>query len=251
MLDRSKITVALLSAGLGTRLRPITDTIPKVMVSFDGTPLLEHTILLLRDQGFRKFVVNLHYLPQAIIDHFGNGERFGVEIIYTDEREELLETGGGLKKMESHLSDTFIVVYGDHLHFYNFRALLDFHERHNALATLVLKRSDLPANGDIAEIDPETNRITVWHPRPHDIEEYGNKYYLNSGLEVFSKRILDFIPPKGPVKLDAQILPLLIKKRTDIYGLPTEENILDIGTPEKYEFAKNWYREQKNKNPGT
>ncbi len=245
MFDRSKITVALLSAGLGTRLRPITDTMPKVMVPFEGVPLLEHTILLLRDQGFKKFVINLHYLSEIVVSHFGNGEKWGVEIVYSDETENLLETGGALKKMEPFLSDTFLMLYGDHLHFYNFGEILDFHEKQKALATLVLKHSDIPANGEIAEVDPITRRITAWHKRPHGIEEYGDKYHLNSGLYVLSKKILDFIPTIEPVKLDGQILPSLIQERDDIYGFPTEENILDIGTPEKYKLAQDWYREKK------
>lgn len=245
MIDQSKITVAILSAGLGTRLRPLTETIPKVMVPFDDVPLLEHTILLLKGQGFRKFVVNLHYLPEIITEHFGDGKKLGVEIRYSDETDQLLETAGAIKKMEPLLSDPFLLLYGDHVHFYDFQPLLNFHTSHKALATLALKRSDNPQNGEIAEVDPVSNRILVWHTRPHDIKEYSDAYYINSGLYVLSKEILNDIPINQPIKLDGEVLPLLIKTRQDIYGLPTDEHILDIGTLEKYQFAKEWYREKK------
>ncbi|MEK7188179.1 MAG: NDP-sugar synthase [Patescibacteria group bacterium] len=245
MTDPSKITVAILSAGLGTRLRPLTETTPKVMMPFDGIPLLEHTITLLRDQGFRKFVINLHSLPEKITTHLGGGERLGVEINYSDETKKLLETAGAIKKMEPLLSDPFLLIYGDQLHFYDFQPLLQFHEDHQAFGTLVLKDSDIPENGDVAEIDPNTHRITAWLTRPHGITELGDKYHINGGFSMWSKKLLDFIPSDFPAKLDGEILPPLMKTRRDLYGLPTKENMIDIGTLEKYEAAQKWYRQKK------
>jgi len=233
----------ILGAGLGTRLRPITDTIPKVMVPIAGKPLLEHTICLLRDQGFTDFIVNLHYYPETITNHFGNGSRFGVCIVYSDETEGLLETGGAVKKAEPHLSDDFILIYGDHLHQFDFRPVAAFHHHHKGLATIVLKRSDDPRAGEIGEIDLKTHSITAWHTRPHSIQEYGENMYVNSGLYVLSKKVLGFIPQGRPVRFDIEITPQLVKREL-AYGFPTTEKILDIGTPEKYQFAQAWYKKR-------
>ena len=104
----------LLAAGLGTRLRPMTETVPKCMISIAGKPLLEHNIGVLRDYGVTDLVINLHHLPQLVIDHFGDGERFGIRIKYSLEPE-LLGTAGGVKKVEPFFDGPFFVWYGDNL----------------------------------------------------------------------------------------------------------------------------------------
>lgn len=245
-INYEEIDVVILCAGLGTRLRPLTNTIPKVMIPIaENLPLLEHTVLLLKNQGFKKFIFNLFYLPEVITNYFGDGSRWGVDIRYSYEKGEVLETAGAIKKMEKMIeSDDFILIYGDHLFTFDFRLLVNLHLEKHALATLVLKHSDSPQNGDLAEINNDTNQIIKWHPRPHNFKEFGNFLYLNTGLDVLSKKILKDIPPNRPVKLDIEIIPKLIQKGALIYGLPTDEQILDVGTPEKYEFAKNWYHKK-------
>ncbi|MGC9611141.1 MAG: nucleotidyltransferase family protein [Minisyncoccia bacterium] len=242
MSDLSRYKVFILGAGLGTRLKPITDTVPKVMVPiYKNKTLLEHEILLLKNQGFTDFIINVHYLPEKIMNYFGDGKKFGVSIKYSDESEKLMETAGAIKKVGNFLSDDFIFIYGDELYFFDFKSLIDAHKKNNAFATIVLKRSDNPQAGDIAEIDPKTNRILKWHARPHDVHEFQDNVYVNAGLYVISKKILDFIPENTPLRLDINVLPGLVADGEAIYGFPTDENILDIGTPEKYEFAKKWY----------
>ncbi|RME57691.1 NDP-sugar synthase [Candidatus Parcubacteria bacterium] len=233
-----------MAAGLGTRLRPLTDTVPKVMLPIGGKPLLEHTICALRDQGFRNFVVNLHYLPEAITSYFGDGERFGVRISYSDERDQLLETGGAIKKMEPLLSDPFVLVYGDLFHQFQFAPLLSHHHSYNALATIALRQNDDPQHGDIAEIDLATKRIYKWHARPHAIKEYCENLFLNSGLYVLSKRLLQWIPEGRPVRLDIEVIPRLVAQGAAVYGIYSSDPVFDIGTPEKYQRVQEWYQEQ-------
>ena len=244
--DYKNIDVVILCAGLGTRLRPLTDTIPKVMIPIaDNLPLLEHTVLLLKGQGFEKFIFNLHYLPKVITDYFGDGSKFGVNIRYSMESDEILETAGAIKKMEPMIeSDDFVFIYGDLLFTYDFRPLFNLHFDKHALVTLALKRSDAPENGELAEIDTVTQKIIKWHARPHGFKEYGDSLYLNSGLYVMSKKIFDYIPSNTAIKLDGQVIPKLIQEHKEVYGLITDEAILDVGTPEKYEFAKKWYAEK-------
>jgi mannose-1-phosphate guanylyltransferase/phosphomannomutase len=246
-MAKDKITQAfILGAGHGTRLKPLTDAMPKVMLPIaPGKPLLEHTIELLRNQGITDFVVNLHAFPAVIVDHFGSGKNWGVNISYSDESERLLETGGAIKKAAPLLHDDFLFLYGDELHFFDFAPLVDLHFRNNALTTIVLKGSEFPQDGDIGEADRETGRILHWYTRPHGITSLAENQKVNAGLYAISKRILDYIPEDGPVKFDGEILPRAFAARDNLYALLVSEPILDIGKPEKYEIAKEYYKRRK------
>lgn len=241
----SDFTVMILGAGKGVRLGSLSKDIPKVMLSIkESMPLLEHTIYLLKSQGFRNFIVNIYYLPEKIRDYFKDGKNFGVKIVYSDETSQLLETAGAIKKVEALLSDDFILLYGDQLHFFDFRPVLDFHCKNKALATIILKKSDFPQNGDLVEINNNSKKINKWYPRPHKFYDFSDTLFLNSGLYVLSKKILNYIPAGKPVKLDIDVLPALVGKDLGIFGFVAEEEILDIGTPEKYQFAKEWYEKR-------
>src|SRR3989344_6393127 len=101
----------ILSAGVGTRLRPLTNTLPKVMVPIQGKPLLQWHIEHVRKFGIREILINLHYLPNIITDYFKDGEKFGVKIIYSYE-EKLLGSGGALLPFKRFITDTFFLLYG-------------------------------------------------------------------------------------------------------------------------------------------
>lgn len=236
----------ILGAGLGTRLRPITDTVPKVMVEIaPGKPLLEHEIELLRDQGINDFVINLHYLPDVITGYFGDGKKFGVHIRYSDETDSLRETGGALKKAEPLLDEDFLFIYGDHLYFLDTRPLAHAHMANGALVTMVLKTSDAPENGDILQFDPQTKQILRSYPRPHGITSFNETLMLNAGVFAVSRKVLKDIPPDIAIKFDGEIVPRLLAEGKALYAFPTQEAILDIGTPEKYQFAKEQYSKRK------
>ncbi|MEK7546571.1 MAG: NDP-sugar synthase [Patescibacteria group bacterium] len=244
MVDLSNYKVFILTAGLGTRLGNLGKNLPKVMLPIGGKPLLENIINLLRSQGFKNFVFNIHYFPEKITDYFGNGEKLGVSIEYSDESKKLLETAGAIKKAENLLTEDFVLIYGDQVFSLDIRPLIELHKNRKALATVVLKRSDEPQNGDLAEIDFKTLKIVGWHQRPHDFKNFAKNTFLNAGIYVLSKKIIEFIP-EGKSRLDIDIFPGLVKNGEAVYGFPTDEKILDIGTPEKYEYAQKWYEEQK------
>lgn len=240
---QNKISQALiLGAGLGTRLRPLTNTIPKVMVPIaENLPLLEHTVRLLKNQGIKKFIINLHYLPEKIVEHFGNGEKLGMQITYSDETEKLMDTAGAIKKVAHLLDENFLFLYGDEVHFFDFTPAIDLHFKNKSEATVILKKSDYPQHGEVAETDTNGN-LLAWHTRPHKIQNLKENFYVNSGLYVLSKKILNYIPENQPSHLDKQIIPALIKNNGRVFGFSTKEEVKDIGTIEKYELAKNWYK---------
>lgn len=247
MIKTQEITIVILAAGLGTRLRSVNQDLPKVMVPiFQRRPILEHTLIRLKEQGFKNFIVNLHYLPNKITDYFGDGSNLGINIAYSDETDKLLDTAGAIKKIEGQLSDPFILIYGDMVSFLDFRPVLEFHLKNKAIATLVLKRSDHPQNVDLAEI--KSNKIVKWHSRPHSIQEFTPDLYVNSGFYILSKRVLSFIPKNTPTKLDSQIIPKLLISNLPVFGFLSPVEILDIGSPERYEIAKKWYQDEIKKN---
>jgi histidinol-phosphate phosphatase family protein len=232
----------ILAAGVGSRLRPITDSVPKAMVPIDnGLPLLEHVIRHLHGQGVSEFVVNLHHKPEAITSHFGDGTRLGVRIQYSFETNGLLDTAGAIRHAAPLLGGEFLLVYADQVHFFDFAPLVELRRKTGAVAALALKCSDDPSNGDLAELDDRSGRILKWHPRPHGITEFSDGIWLNTGLYALSKNIVDDIPAGRPVSLDREIIPGVIDAGVPVFGLPADEEILDIGTPEKYALARKWF----------
>jgi NDP-sugar pyrophosphorylase family protein len=251
--NRKPITQAfILGAGFGTRLRPLTEATTKVMLPIaPGKPLLEHTIEWFRDHGVHDIIINLHYLPEMITDYFGDGKKFDVRIRYSDESERPMETAGAIKKAGHMLDENFIFTFGDELHFFDPAPLIALHREHNPLATIVLKSSGNPQKGDIAEFDLDTHRITRWHTRPHEILEYGENRLMNAGIYILSKRILDYIPVDTPIKLDGAVLPNAFAAGEHAYAFPSSEPIIDIGTFEDYDWAKEYYKERLDKNGHT
>jgi NDP-sugar pyrophosphorylase family protein len=214
------------------------------MLPINGTPLLERIVLSLKAQGITDFIFNVHYLPEKIRGYFGDGSRFGVSVRYVDESDGLSDTAGVLRKIEPLLDDNFLLLYGDELHAFDFRPLADFHTKNKAVVTAVLKRSDLPQNGDIGEVDAITRRMVAWHARPHAITDYGDRFHVGAGLYAVSKKFLKYVPGDRPVKFDGEALPAAMAAGELVFGWATDEEILDIGTPDKYRYAEEWHKKR-------
>ena len=148
----------ILAAGLGNRLRPLTNTIPKPLLPIAGTPLIVWNLLLLKRHGFRDVVINLHHLGPMIEQAVGDGSRYGLRIIYSREPA-ILGTGGGLKRAEPHFSgESVLVLNGDTLVELDLGALCAFHQQRDAVATLVLRKDPEAARWGLVEMDSD-NRI--------------------------------------------------------------------------------------------
>lgn len=134
----------LLAAGLGTRLKPITDKIPKALVPLNGKTLLEHAVIHLKSAGIKEVIINVHHFPDQIIEYLESKKNFGISIAVSDERDELLDTGGGLKKASWFFNDgePFLVRNVDVLSDMDLKAFLEFHRRHKALATLAVRQRE-------------------------------------------------------------------------------------------------------------
>ena len=233
----------ILAAGKGTRLYPLTETLPKPMVPVAGKPVLEHTVRWLSRHGIRRIAINLHHLPDAVRSHFGDGSRFGVELRYSEEPE-LLGTAGGVKQVEGFFDDPFVVVYGDVLADFDLGALAAFHRSHGGEphATLTLDRRPDAAACGVVELDANDRILGfVEKPRPEEIRSP----WVNSGIMVLDRALLAGIPAGRFSDFGREVLPAWLGEGIPLWGwrLPEGAYLIDMGTPEKYAQAeREWAR---------
>ncbi len=224
----------ILAAGEGTRLRPLTATIPKPMLPLADRPLLEHLLDLLRCHGVSEVAINLHHLPQVIPAHFGDGRRFGVRITYSYE-ERLLGSAGAIKKLEGLFDETFLVLYGDVLTDLDLTALRAFHGARGAALTMALHQPPDLTRCGVVEIDPE-GRVLSFREKPAPDEVCSP--WANAGVYVVEPEVQRFIPAGQPFDFGADLFPLLLERGLPVYGYATGAYVLDIGSTERYRQAE-------------
>jgi len=221
----------ILAAGLGTRLRPLTEEISKPMVPIVNRPVMEHIVELLSNRGFKDIYVNLHYHPDVITRHFGDGARWGVSLSYSYE-EELMGTAGGVKKLEKQLGDgAFLVISGDALTDIDLTRLIEFHEGHGGLATLVLTQVSDPSKYGVV-ITGEDGRIRGFQEKPG--REEARSYMANSGIYVFEPEVLDMIPEGSFYDFGSQLFPRFLEEGLEFYGYQHGDYWNDVGSIEEY-----------------
>jgi NDP-sugar pyrophosphorylase family protein len=226
----------VLCAGHGTRLGDLTRDIPKPMLPIQGKPLLEYTLLYLARHGFERVVINLHFMPEKIQAHFGDGSRLGVQIDYSYE-ETLLGTAGGPRRAADILSqsDSFLLLYGDLLIDHDLSAMVAFHREKHAMATLLVHQR-LRSNSLVAM--DEANRITAFIERPTEEQRAQNPLpWVNSGVYLLRSEILDRIPPEQPCDFPRDIFPHLVVSDA-CYGFPLSGYRCAIDSPARYEEAQ-------------
>ncbi len=195
----------ILCAGCGTRLGSLTEELPKPMLPLAGRPMLEYIVANLVRSAFDEIALNLHFRPQIIGAHFGDGSTFGVRLHYSHEPE-LLGTAGGVKRMEGFLSrdDCFLVHYGDVLTDQDFVAMLRFHRERRALGTLLLHRR--AKSNSVVEMD-DSGRVTLFLERPGEEALRGRgDTWVNSGVCILSREIFPRIP-EGFADLPRDVFP--------------------------------------------
>lgn len=183
----------VLAAGLGTRLRPITYGIPKPMAPVLNRPVMEHTVRLLARHGFGGAIANLHWFPETIEAHFGDGSGLGVDLSYSHE-EKLLGTAGGVRNVASFLGASFLVVAGDALTDIDLAAMREFHESHDGIATLATKRvRDTSEFGVV--IAGEDGRIQGFQEKPEPSEALSD--LANTCIYMFRSEVFELFPEPG------------------------------------------------------
>lgn len=242
-----KITQAIiLSAGLGTRLEPITHgKIPKVMVPLAGKPLLQWHIERLQSFGVEKIFINLFHLPEAVQNYFGDGSKWKVRIEYCVEAPDIRGTAGGIKNFERELHANFLVCYGDVFNLINHAKMMKaYAQRSGSIAMTVIGDNEHPHDSDLVEVDKNLQFIKI-HPKPHTAMPPKYKTMLAAAF-IFNKKILKYIPANAYYEIDHQLLPDVIARREKVYGYQCQDYVHDIGTPERYQQVQQYLR----KNPG-
>lgn len=223
----------VLAAGQGTRLRPLTDRIPKALVPVAGRPMIEYPLLLLRHYGIREVVINLHHLGDQIEDYLGSGEKHGVQITYSKEPE-LLDTGGGLLKAKPFLTDgTFIAINTDVLIDLPIADLLRFHRNKRALATLVLRPDELADQYGSLETDAE-GRICRFLETKSEMKPTGStRKLMFTGVQVLEPRVFDYLglnQASRKFSTTRHTYPQMLIRGESIYGYIFEGYWQDLGT---------------------
>lgn len=222
----------ILAAGLGTRLRPLTDKIPKALVTVKGKTLLEHSIRYLKRNGASSIIINIHHLGEQIIDFLAEHNNFGSEIAVSDERDQLLDTGGGLRKAAWFFreNDPFIVYNVDVISDLDLAKVMDHHMRSCALATLVVRKR-------------ETSRYFLFNPEM-ELSGWENKStgerkitrqkqgelreFAFSGIQVLSPSIFKLMTENGRFSLTELYLRLSSNQRISGF-IDNESYWLDAG----------------------
>lgn len=226
----------ILCAGEGERLRPLTLTTPKPLLPIGNKPLIEHTIEWLARYDIQDLFINLHHLGEVIEAHLGDGNKYGAHITYSHEKE-LQGTAGALRAFSDRLDEPFVVVYGDILTQFDLGKLEAFHRAHGGIGTLVVQRTDRPHDCDIVEIDTD-NRIVGLHHAPGDFS-HGN--LGNAALYLLEPEILEFLPQRGAADFVVDLFPQALAEGRALYAYESDEELLDIGTRERYKEAQRRY----------
>ncbi len=220
-----------MAAGKGTRLRPLTDFVPKPMAPIVNRPALHHILRLLSRHGLREVVINLHHLPEAITSYFGDGSWLGMQITYSHEAE-LLGTSGGVKNNEGFLGgDTFLVMSGDSLTDIDLSGLIAAHRRNGSIATLAVKEVADPSLYGVVVLNDD-QRVMGFQEKPSLAE--ARSRLCNCGIYVFEPEILGLIPAGRFDDFGSRLFPDLLAAGTPFYADPVDAYWSDVGNLAEY-----------------
>ncbi|HAA32345.1 MAG TPA: mannose-1-phosphate guanyltransferase [Cyanobacteria bacterium UBA8553] len=237
----------ILAAGKGTRVRPITYTIPKPLIPILQKPVMEFLLELLRQHGFDQIVVNVSHLAKEIEDYFRDGQRFGVQIAYSFEGRiedgqlvgDALGSAGGMRRIHDFypfFDDTFVVLCGDALIDLDLTAAVKWHKEKGAIATIVMKSVPLeqvPSYGVV--VTDETGRVKAFQEKPSVEEALSTS--INTGIYIFEPEVLDYIPSGQEYDIGGDLFPKLVEMNAPFYAVPMDFEWVDIGKVPDYWHA--------------
>lgn len=220
----------LLAAGIGSRLRPVTDAIPKCMVSVGGRPMLDIWLDAFDQAGVDEVLINLHHLPDMVRHHLE--ARAGAPAVRTFFEPELLGSAGTLAANRTWVNgeEMFLVCYADNLTDFDLSSLVRAHREHRAIATLTVFHSERPSAGGVMELDT-TGTVVGFEEKPaHPVSDL-----VNAGMYAFHPDVLDELGGPPPLDIGYDLLPRLVGRAR---ALPVEGYFRDIGTIDSYERAQ-------------
>ena len=226
----------ILSAGKGTRIREINSETPKVLIPIAHKPMLLWNIELLKEYGITDIAINTHHMADQIKEYLGDGKEYGVNIIYSYEKE-LLGTAGALNSFKDFFDDTFFVLYGDVISRINLERLKEFHEKNNAIGTLVVHETDHSEDSDIVCIDKDNRIISTLHkPGSNNFGTLGS-----AAMYILEPEILNYINPT-PCDFFKDVFPRILENGEKVMAYNTDEFIRDAGTPNRIVEVENFLK---------
>ena len=226
---RQETLVVLMAGGIGSRLRPLTETTPKPLLPIGGRPLLEITITNLARQGFGRFLISVNYKADMFREFLSDGKRLGVDIDYVEENEKL-GTAGALRLLPARPTAPVMVMNGDILTNFDALQLLSFHRAHGASATLCVREYEWQIPYGVVGI--ENGCLSSFHEKPTRRE------FISAGISMLSPEALDLIPSSGPFDMPA-LMQAIAATGTPPAIYPLREYWLDIGHFEDFQRAQN------------
>jgi mannose-1-phosphate guanylyltransferase len=226
----------LLAAGVGSRLRPITDSVPKCMVPVDGRPMLDIWLDALDRAGVDEVLINLHHLPHVVRRHLD--DRTGPPAVSTFFEDELLGSAGTLKENRAWIGtdEMFLACYADNLTDFDLRCLVQAHREHGLLATLAVFHSEHPSTGGVVEVDG-SGTVTGFTEKPRKpVSDL-----VNAGVYAFQPGVLDEIGGPPPQDIGYDLLPRLVGQAKVVQ---VEGYFRDIGTVAAYQLAQREWQER-------
>lgn len=231
------LEMAILCGGLGTRLRTAVRDRPKPMVEVAGKPFLEMLLRHFGQYGVRRVILLTGYLGSMIADYFGGGEKWNLDIYYSQENEPL-GTAGALKQAEPCITkDFFLVMNGDTFVGADPRQLIHFHQVKEADISVLLVRVENVERYGSVELGKD-GRVLEFQEKGTG----GGHGLINAGLYVFSRKVLEDIPAGRYVSLEQELLPPLVEQGR-VFGMASSSVFIDIGIPETYRYLLKHYRE--------
>ena len=223
--------VILMVGGLGTRLRPLTNDVPKPMLDVGNKPILHTIVENFVKYGYTDIIMCVNYKSEIIKEYFGNGDKFGVKIEYVLESKRM-GTAGALSLLKERPKDDFFVMNGDLLTNVNFEYLHEYHKDSNALASICIRKYEMQVPYGVVNV--RANKVTSIEEKPTQ------SFFVSAGIYMFSPIVLDFIP-KGVFYDMPTLFSELLKHDFPIHPFPIREYWLDIGRMDEYRRANDEY----------
>lgn len=221
----------VMAGGFGTRIQPLTHSRPKPMLPIMNKPMMEHTMMMLKDLGITEFIVLLYFKPEVIQSYFKDGSDFGIKITYVVPDDDY-GTAGAVKLAQEHIGDeNFIIISGDLVTDFDFQKLFDFHKNRASKLSIGLTSVENPLQFGVVIANRE-NKIEKFLEKPSWGEVFSDT--INTGIYVMEPEILDYIPNKENFDFAKDLFPLLMRKNIQLLGYNLEGYWRDVGNPESY-----------------
>lgn len=220
-----------MAGGFGTRIQPLTNSRPKPMLPIVNKPMMEHTMMPLKDLGITEFIVLLYFKPEIIQDHFKDGSDFGIKITYVVPDDDY-GTAGAVKLAEEYIGDdNFIIISGDLVTDFDFQKIFDYHAQKKSKLTITLTSVENPLEFGVV-IANEEGKIEKFLEKPSWGEVFSDT--INTGIYVIEPEILKYIPQNENFDFAKDLFPLLMREGIDLMAGYAQGYWRDVGNPESY-----------------